>query len=273
MTEIAHNQRVEYIAAALVDFAIRHKSQDGMRHPIEEVPDLLLSDFGLPVSENLVTEAIEMLVGLDLAERIAVGHGRPFLLIESKKFDKRKMSAWSDLIDGTKFGKLEILGAYWKLGSRWLSENLPIVFSVEIKKYQAERTASFDRMMQAISGTRSVVDVPRGSKMPEIKNEIITLNPDDSNVKQAIRDAKKLAIDLEVANDIGNMTDKEVVIASREVSNIANILEGYSLRKREFGEQVKSCLSWIGEQAVGTIVGSSAMALLALIASIIGISL
>lgn len=274
MTEITDREKVEYAAAAMIDFAMRYRSQGGLRKPVAEISNTLNHDFKVTLADETVSEAMSLLTELGLAETISAGHSRPYFLLAGTQFDRRKMSGWSDLSDGSRFGKTPILSAFWKLGSPWLAENLPIVFAVETEAARLLDNERFERWAKAVVGRFPLppaLDYP--SEGVPASDRIVHLNHNDTRLEQAARDAQKLAIDLVASNDIGNLSADEVAVAAREVREIAEALEGSSVRMPAFQERAISTLSWIGREAAGAVIGTAAIALLALIGAIFGLSL
>ena len=101
-------------------------------------------------------------------------------------------------------------------------------------------------------------------------DRLVTIDHNSPDVSRAIADAKQLASDLVLNNDVGNLSEQGVAVAAQEVNEIAQALEGPAVRMPAFAERAKSTLSWIGKEAAAALVGAAALALLALIAALIG---
>jgi hypothetical protein len=68
------------------------------------------------------------------------------------------------------------------------------------------------------------------------------------------------------------MSDDDRKVAIQEIEGIEQDLSGEHLRLGAFLLRARSTLVWIGQQAGGAVVGTLALALLALIANFFGVS-
>jgi hypothetical protein len=119
---------------------------------------------------------------------------------------------------------------------------------------------------------RVSVNLPATPTSVPASDRIVPLDHNNPMVSQAAADARKLAVALRESNDIGAISPEALPVAVEEVSQIAQALEQPAVRMPAFGERVRSTLGWIGKEAAGALVGAAALALLALLATILGIA-
>ena len=119
-------------------------------------------------------------------------------------------------------------------------------------------------------GIQGLSDGFVGTKVIPASDRLVTLDDNDPKLAEIVAEAKDLSRRISDSNDIGAMSDQDREIAIVEVNQLAEILEQPAVRISNVTERAIATLSWIGEQAAGAVIGSAAMALLALIAAYFG---
>lgn len=119
-------------------------------------------------------------------------------------------------------------------------------------------------------GVQGLSDGFVGTKVIPASDRLVTLDDNDPKLVEIVAEARDLSKRISDSNDIGAMSDQDREIAILEVNQLADILEQPAVRISNVTERAIATLSWIGEQAAGAVIGSAAMALLALIAAYFG---
>jgi hypothetical protein len=103
-------------------------------------------------------------------------------------------------------------------------------------------------------------------------DRVVRLDHNSEGLQEIRASAGDLKRQLQQSNDIGDMSDDDRKVAIQEIEGIEQDLSGEHLRLGAFLLRARSTLVWIGQQAGGAVVGTLALALLALIANFFGVS-
>lgn len=264
MTEVSHQDKSEYAACALVDYAQRHKAADGLQIAVEEISDLLLQDFGIPFGTEEINGGIEYLTEIGIAETVDSGHSRPYFLVSYSQFDKRSAtSGWHGLIARSGMDSLPIVKAYYKLGARWLAENLRVVYADSLKAQQDHNDV-----------ITSILAKSGNLKAPiPASDRIVSIDHNQHTVQQIVAKGSELKTQLIMANDLGALSVSEAKIAAFEVQQIVDSFQSDGFRSSLVYEKAKSTLNWISSKAAEAMVGALALTFLTLIANFLGFAL
>ncbi|AOR75921.1 hypothetical protein BES08_03525 [Novosphingobium resinovorum] len=98
----------------------------------------------------------------------------------------------------------------------------------------------------------------------------------DHNSRQFIEvrsEVTSLAKQISLANDVGNLSSREKLVAEQEVTALGDALDREFIRPKEIWLRSKLTLQWIGKEAAAAVIGTAALALLALIAHLLGFAI
>lgn len=83
---------------------------------------------------------------------------------------------------------------------------------------------------------------------------------------------RELVAAIKAANDFGGQTDDQVEAIKAELDLLSQMKNQFVVRTSQIWQFAKNTLLWIAEQALGAIIGSLALAALAALASLLGIT-
>ncbi len=101
-------------------------------------------------------------------------------------------------------------------------------------------------------------------------DRVVGLDHNSREFVQAVNDAKNLKGQLLSANDVGDLSQRQVQVAAHEIGQIIETMEQEYVRPLAVWQRSKSVLTWVGKEAAASLVGVAALALLALIATLLG---
>lgn len=101
-------------------------------------------------------------------------------------------------------------------------------------------------------------------------DRLVSVNDNDPKVAEIRDAARELRTALEISNDLGRMNAEQVQVAVDEVRKIEVTFQSKTIRASAAYRMASDSLSWIAREAGGAVVGTAALALLALIAKFLG---
>jgi hypothetical protein len=266
VSEVSDQECAEYAAAAMIDLAVEFKSDGGVRLPCEELVDWLDRRFHVRFLPVEIEKARLILISIDLAEILRIGHSRPYFLISSAIFDRKHARGWNSLTMESRLERYPIIYAFRKLGRSWLRESLQKAFSERILERKAKQDAALDRLR------REAVRELRNRKVEfPASDRLVKLSDNQPALDEARQTVSELKAKLETGNDIGDLSINELEVARREVYWIDHMLKQESLRLDWVEPLVTSSLKWIADKAAGTAVGKAAWAAITAFAVLFGL--
>ena len=104
-------------------------------------------------------------------------------------------------------------------------------------------------------------------------DRVVSFDHNSAPFRRVIVATRDLSKQLLESNDLGELSTIEAGVAAHEVGQIADSLENEFVRPAGIWVRAQSTLGWIGREAASAMVGAAALALLALLATLLGFSL
>ncbi len=104
-------------------------------------------------------------------------------------------------------------------------------------------------------------------------DRVVGLDHNSRSFGQVVSGAKDLQVQLLSANDVGDLSQRQVQVAAHEIGQIVETLHQDYVRPLALWSRSSSVLGWIGKEAAAALVGAAALALLALIATLLGFTI
>jgi hypothetical protein len=104
-------------------------------------------------------------------------------------------------------------------------------------------------------------------------DRVVGLDHNSRSFVEVVSGAKDLQAQLLSANDVGDLSPRQVQVAAHEIEQIVETLQQDYVRPFALWSRSSSVLGWIGKEAAAALVGAAALALMALIATLLGFTI
>jgi hypothetical protein len=175
-----------------------------------------------------------------------------------RKLPERNISCW--LLSDQEIDQVGATGVIW-VTNQTFSELKPHPAG---ERYQPALSVTADKEIAfLISRERDGLQVPASDRIVRYDDN----RPAFDEAREAVA---ALSASLSSGNDVGNLTDEDVLLARQELQILQHALACESIRTAWLFSVSRKTLLWIGGAAAGTIVGQLALNALARIGVVLG---